>query len=183
MKISSQILSLLLIFTLSSHLSACSTKSHFQLEAQASKRTLNWLEKEYGLLRNPELQSYLNKILFRVASGTSTASLAIKLPSNQATVLTTWRLFVLKHKEPNAFAIGGGSIVISDSLMKLCQTEAELASIVSHEMSHQMLGHIDKALELQTKQSKSSKGKPAISYSLKDEIDADALGILSLIHI
>lgn len=160
--------------------SACSTHTNsFDIEAKASMRTRDWLEKNYGFVNEPQIQAFLNRLLLRLASATSTASLAVKIPRNETPVLTAWRIFILKSEEPNAFAIGGGTIVISSSLFMLCRTESELASIISHEMSHQMLGHIQKAL-VDREAHSGNNGTPAISYSIEHEIQADRLGLMLL---
>ncbi|PKL42253.1 MAG: hypothetical protein CVV41_15880 [Candidatus Riflebacteria bacterium HGW-Riflebacteria-1] len=51
----------------------------------------------------------------------------------------TWRFAVLDTDEVNAFAAPGGYIYVTKGLMKMCQTESELAGVVAHEM-----GHVDK---------------------------------------
>ena len=51
----------------------------------------------------------------------------------------TWRFAVLNTDEVNAFAAPGGYIYVTKGLMKMCQSDHELAGVVAHEM-----GHIDK---------------------------------------
>ena len=51
----------------------------------------------------------------------------------------TWRFAVLNTDEVNAFAAPGGYIYVTKGLLKMCQTESELAGVVAHEM-----GHVDK---------------------------------------
>ena len=49
---------------------------------------------------------------------------------------------IVKSNEPNAFALPGGYIFVTRSLMELCNWERdELAFILGHEMAHVILGH------------------------------------------
>ena len=45
--------------------------------------------------------------------------------------------FILVHeKQPNAFAVPGGNVYVTDSLMKFVQNKEELAGVLCHETSH-----------------------------------------------
>jgi len=56
-----------------------------------------------------------------------------------------WRFFVVRDRSANAFAIGGGRIYVNEGVVTLCETEAELAAILAHEMGHQVAGHFAEA--------------------------------------
>jgi predicted Zn-dependent protease len=58
-----------------------------------------------------------------------------------------YRFYVVKEQEPNAFAIPGGHIFITSGLIRLVDTEDELAGVIGHEIAHGVLRHIDKALD------------------------------------
>src|SRR5205809_3510530 len=47
-----------------------------------------------------------------------------------------WRFRVLRDAEPNAFALPNGSIYIHSGLLALIPNEAQLASILGHEVTH-----------------------------------------------
>ncbi len=53
----------------------------------------------------------------------------------------TYRVFILDNDAPNAFAMPGGVIMVTRGLMGALRSEAELASIMAHEMGHIELGH------------------------------------------
>jgi predicted Zn-dependent protease len=54
----------------------------------------------------------------------------------------TFRFQIVKGPEPNAFALPGGFIFITRSLLELCeQNPDELAFIIAHEMAHVIRGH------------------------------------------
>lgn len=78
---------------------------------------------EYGLVRNPEQQNYLNQVGAWLALQTEQPHL-------------TWRFGLLNSRQSLAFATPSGQILISQGLLNLLQTEAELAAVLSHEMAH-----------------------------------------------
>jgi len=81
-----------------------------------------------GLTDNQRLQKYLNL----VATLLGEASGAYDIP---VTVL------VLKGPRVTALALPGGFIFVSERLIALCQNEADLASVLAHEMMHIVMKH------------------------------------------
>ena len=56
--------------------------------------------------------------------------------------LRTFNFEVIKGTEPNAFALPGGFIFVTRSLLKLCKwNRDEIAFILAHEMGHVIRGH------------------------------------------
>ena len=54
----------------------------------------------------------------------------------------SFRCFVIHSAEVNAFALPGGFLFLTDSLVEFCEdNEDELAFIVAHEMGHVVKGH------------------------------------------
>jgi predicted Zn-dependent protease len=65
-----------------------------------------------------------------------------KLATRVADGRRRFRFEVVKGGEPNAFALPGGFIFVTRSLLELCQwSEDEVAFILGHEMGHVMRGH------------------------------------------
>jgi predicted Zn-dependent protease len=66
-------------------------------------------------------------------------------PRLTACVANRFRTFsfeTLRDSEPNAFALPGGFIFVTDSLFELCQwNQDEVAFILAHEMGHVIRGH------------------------------------------
>lgn len=52
-----------------------------------------------------------------------------------------WTLTVVDMQLKNAFVTGTGNIIIFRGMVDFCKTDGELAAILSHEMSHVLLGH------------------------------------------
>jgi len=51
---------------------------------------------------------------------------------------------IVKMKEPNAFALPGGFIFLTEGMMKIDLTDDELAMLIGHEAAHVKLKHISK---------------------------------------
>ena len=52
-----------------------------------------------------------------------------------------WEFRVLASPEQNAFCLPGGKVGVYEGMIELCQNEAELAVIVSHEVAHALQRH------------------------------------------
>lgn len=81
-----------------------------------------------GLVDNKALLRYLNLLgaYLSEATGAYDAPFAI---------------FVVRGSQVNAIAVPGGYIFITEPMLNLCQSEAELAGVLAHEMSHIILRH------------------------------------------
>jgi predicted Zn-dependent protease len=65
-----------------------------------------------------------------------------RLSACAANKLRTFSFETVKGAEPNAFALPGGLIFITRSLLELCEwNQDEVAFILGHEMSHVIRGH------------------------------------------
>ena len=52
-----------------------------------------------------------------------------------------WEFRVLASAEPNAFCLPGGKVGVYEGMIELCNNEAELAVVVSHEVAHALQRH------------------------------------------
>ena len=84
-------------------------------------------------VNDPELQRYVNRIGRWVVNQTDRAHLP-------------WRFAVLSSTAVNAFATPGGNIFITDGLLRLLNSEAELAAVLAHEVAHVVQKHHIKAM-------------------------------------
>ena len=57
------------------------------------------------------------------------------------TPLKDWEVVVFEDAEPNAFALPGGKIGVHTGIFPITQTEAGLATVLSHEIAHVTLRH------------------------------------------
>lgn len=56
-----------------------------------------------------------------------------------------WTFVLVRDARPNAFSVGGGRIYLTEGAIRTCETEAELAALLAHEMGHQLSGHFCEA--------------------------------------
>ncbi len=145
-------------------------------EVDASMATLNWLNQEFGLAENADLNHLLSGVTKRLADGIYGFALEREIGQARAKDFRSypWQVFVIRNPSPNAFSLGAGAIVLTTGLLAEIHSEAELASIISHEMSHHILGHTTQAI---SRMRLSTAQAPEFTFSLNDEVDADTLGL------
>lgn len=101
-----------------------STQDEIALGTQLSAE----VEKQERVLDNPAIQAYVQGIGARVSRNAPRQDVpyVFTVIDNPTTV--------------NAFALPGGHMYVYTGLMKLCENEAELASVMAHEIAH-VAGH------------------------------------------
>ncbi|HZH67955.1 MAG TPA: M48 family metallopeptidase [Chitinophagales bacterium] len=52
-----------------------------------------------------------------------------------------WEFNVVKDNTPNAWCMPGGKVVVYTGIMRIAQTEAELAVVIGHEIAHAVAKH------------------------------------------
>ncbi|OGI04464.1 MAG: hypothetical protein A2Y25_05885 [Candidatus Melainabacteria bacterium GWF2_37_15] len=87
------------------------------------------LIKKYGHYKNKPVNNYINSIGNNIVSKVS-----IRPDIN-------YRFIVLDTDEVNAFAAPGGFVFITRGAVKIIDNEAELASVLAHEITHVEEGH------------------------------------------
>jgi predicted Zn-dependent protease len=85
-------------------------------------------ESQLGLVNDPQLQDYVQRLGTQLAA----ASERPELP---------WTFRVLDEPAPNAFAAPGGYIFVTRGLLALMDNEAELVSVLGHEIGHVTAKH------------------------------------------
>jgi predicted Zn-dependent protease len=92
-------------------------------EISMGQEAAQQVETSIGLVDDADLQSYVR----RVGQNLAAKSERPNLP---------WRFGVVDDPTPNAFALPGGPIYITRGLLSLMDSEAELASVLGHEIGH-----------------------------------------------
>lgn len=80
-----------------------------------------------GVAENDPDSVYLNELMAQLA-------VAAKKPFR-------YRVMVLPSTMPNAFALPGGTVIITRGLLTTMSSESEVMAVLSHEMGHIELGH------------------------------------------
>ncbi|MGR8998494.1 MAG: M48 family metallopeptidase [Gammaproteobacteria bacterium] len=113
------------------HISSCAS------EQQTAQASLQQIENEWPMRGSGDaLSQYVQKLGFRLAYFSIYGR---NIP---------WRFFVVRNLAPNAFSIGGGYVFITDGAVNFVQNESELASILAHELGHELAGHFCGASDL-----------------------------------
>ena len=97
-------------------------------EIAEGKKSHEQVLQEYGVLKNPRVQAYVNDIGQRLAKQSQRANLQ-------------WTFTVLDSPEINAFALPGGYVYITRGIMVYLENEADLAGVVGHEIGHVTARH------------------------------------------
>lgn len=86
------------------------------------------------LINDPVLIQYINQ-------------LGNRLVAQAYSVKTPFHFFLVNNQEINAFAFFGGNVVLHSGLFNYTDNESELASVLSHEISHVTQRHLARAME------------------------------------
>ena len=85
-------------------------------------------ERQLPMLKNRNVDRYLNKIVTKLAAQAPGARYPYTIKAVNAS-------------EINAFALPGGPMYVNRGLFEAARSEAELASVLAHEMAHVALRH------------------------------------------
>ncbi len=97
-------------------------------EIEMGRQTAAAAEAQMGLVDDPALQEYVQRIGMTMAR----ASERPELP---------WHFGVIDDPTPNAFAAPGGFIYVTRGMLSLMNNEAELATVLGHEIGHVTARH------------------------------------------
>src|SRR6201996_3645482 len=97
-------------------------------EQDQAKREHLEIVQFYGLYEDQAVQDYVQSVGAKVAAQTPIAN-------------WNFKFFVLDDNEVNAFTPGGGYVYIHRGLLNYLNSEAELASVLGHEIGHDVARH------------------------------------------
>ena len=92
-------------------------------EIQLGKEAAGQVEREMELVKNPQIENWLNQIGQRLA----------KAPEANA---YPYYFKLVNEPSVNAFALPGGPMYVHTGLLQAADTEGEVAGVLAHEMSH-----------------------------------------------
>src|SRR5712664_1958480 len=101
-----------------------------ETDVQVGKQNAEILEKRLPLCNAPRVDAYLTKLGLKLVA---------KLPTRG--VQYPWEFHCVNSKEINAFALPGGYVFVNRGAMEVSDNEAQLAAVMSHELSHVALRH------------------------------------------
>ena len=94
-----------------------------QMERQIGEQSMFQIRSDKTYMDDPELSDYLNQLGGRLVANSSEPG-------------QPFEFFAINDNAINAFALPGGFVGVNTGLIQLAQTESELASVFSHEISH-----------------------------------------------
>ncbi len=103
-------------------------------EKELSREFLKVVATHYQIIEDPIITDYVNKVGQKI--------LAVLPPQP-----FTYHFYVIKEDTFNAFASPAGHIFINSGLFESLDSEAELAGIIGHEISHVVCRHISQRIE------------------------------------
>jgi predicted Zn-dependent protease len=103
-------------------------------EKELGRKMVEQLGKQLPLVQDSEIVSYVQSVGDRIAKQVGTTPYQ-------------FRFFVVNESVPNAFAIPGGYVFVYRGLIELMHSEGELAGVISHEMAHVQLHHIERRMD------------------------------------
>jgi predicted Zn-dependent protease len=129
------------------------------------------MKKQNTLVRRPDVNQLVQCI-------TRELIVAASAQYPDAPAPQSWEVVVFDNASPNAFALPGGKIGVHSGLLQLADNQAQLATVIGHEIAHVLAGHGNERL---TQQLGLQAGMMLIGFFTEDEIAEDtiqqALGI------
>jgi beta-barrel assembly-enhancing protease len=111
---------------------APSNKFTPQQDVQLGREAAAELEKQLPVLRDAQVSSYVDRVGQRLVRA---------IPSQFRHPGFNYRFQVVDLREINAFALPGGPMYLHRGMLQAARSEAEVASVMAHEISHVALRH------------------------------------------
>jgi predicted Zn-dependent protease len=97
-------------------------------EIQIGQQHAREVERSIGLVVDPALQQYVSALGLQMAARSERPGIP-------------WSFAVVDDPTPNAFALPGGPIFLTRGMMNLMSSEAQLATVLGHEIGHVTARH------------------------------------------
>ena len=105
-----------------------------QQEVQMGQEYAQQINAQLPIIRDPELNRYINVLGDSIARLTNRADL-------------DWQFFIVDAQEVNAFAVPGGFVYINRGLIQRADQMDEIAGVLGHEIGHVVRRHTVKQME------------------------------------
>ena len=97
-------------------------------DAQMGLQAYQQIKQESRISQDPELNRRVQEVGRRIAAVS---------PHPE----WEWEFTVFENDEPNAFALPGGKVGVHTGLFKVAQNDAQLATVIGHEVAHAIARH------------------------------------------
>ncbi|MEN7344095.1 MAG: M48 family metalloprotease [Pseudomonadota bacterium] len=109
-------------------------------EARIGRAMMRMFHDQGRIVQDPELTEYINDLGHTLVGHASTGD-------------QEFEFFIVNDSSINAFALPGGYIGVHTGLLQLTRDEAELASVLAHEIAHVTQRHIARTIHDNSRQS------------------------------
>jgi len=109
-----------------------------QQDVQLGKEASAEIQRQLPLLRDTEVDRYLNVLLRKLEQSRYARSLE---PNGSRAEMFPFQIHAVASKAVNAFSLPGGPIFVNSATIAAAENEAQLAGVIAHEMSHIVLRH------------------------------------------
>lgn len=109
-----------------------------QQDVQLGREASVELQRRVPVVHNRQINEYLNTLLRKLEQSPNARSLN---RDGSRAELFPFSIQAVNSKVVNAYSLPGGPIFVNTALIEMCENEAQLAGIISHEMSHVALRH------------------------------------------
>ena len=103
------------------------------------------MRKEYPHYKNPYVQNYLNSLGQNIVRSNGLSGRPY-----------TYTFELVESKHVNAFALPAGTVFVTRPLMRMAETESELAGVLGHEVGHIQARHTAERIEMAKREEKKS---------------------------
>jgi predicted Zn-dependent protease len=97
-------------------------------DASMGLQAYQQIKQEEKISRNPELNRRVQEVGRRIATVSGQPD-------------WDWQFTVFENDEPNAFALPGGKVGVYTGLFKVAKNDAQLATVLAHEVGHAIARH------------------------------------------
>lgn len=105
-------------------------------------------------------------------------SIAAKLLKDEPALLASLRFYTIKSNETNALSTDQGIVFVTTGLITQLTSEAQLAFVLSHEISHYDERHVLESYEFyKTNNNRRNKIEKLSTHSKENELEADKLAL------
>jgi len=126
---------------------ALSPEQEVKLGDQAYREVLS---KEQPVRSGPEVEQ-VRRVAANIAKAAEIEPLQREINLRVKGFTYNWEFVVLRKPEVNAFCLPGGKVAVFEGLFKVAQNDAQLATVLGHEIAHALAHHASERIARQQK--------------------------------
>jgi predicted Zn-dependent protease len=116
----------------------------------------------------------VKRVVSRLVGATKIEPLLREIHLNERGYQFDWNVSVVQSREVNAFCLPAGEIVVYTGILPVAETDDQLATVLSHEMSHALAHH---GSERVAREQRGGGKFTQLKYDRYQESEADHIGV------